>query len=163
MGVEDLLDRPDCGGTASRIDGLIEPGFLAAGERLAEQLERFDDSLHLGREGLELDVGNERKVVGAAARASRHEADARRKGTEPRRSQSDSHGGALRGGTPRLMSRMTSYSPNILTASSRQFNEFDRARAGFDQGEEGREPVGCRELTCGIEGFAPRLRGRSDR
>ena len=92
--------------------------FSLAAERLAEQLERLDDALHLGREGLEFDVGDER--------------EARRRGrsSQPPSSRRRSRGqGATkiaiwfawwgpRGGTLRLMSSVTSVSAGMLTASS---------------------------------------------
>src|SRR5271165_296191 len=96
MQVENLLDRADRGGTASRIDRLSKPRLLIATERLAEQIEGIGDAFDLGRKRLELDLGDERKIVGAAGR-TRHEPKTQCRNEEPRSSQAQSHDGVLEG------------------------------------------------------------------
>ena len=55
----------------------LDPCLLVAAQRLAEQVERLDDSLDLGRERLELDVGDDREIVGAGSKACCHEPESR--------------------------------------------------------------------------------------
>ena len=66
MVVQDALNRSDRGFGPGRIDRLLDAGFLVAGKRLAEHFERLDHPLHLRREGLKLDVEDNRKTLGPA-------------------------------------------------------------------------------------------------
>ena len=154
MRVEDLLDRFDRRGPAGGINGLVEALFLVAGKRLAQQVQGLDHPLYLGRERLELDVGDGGQGIGAARRACRSEAGGKRQPqtNEPGRSETEMHGEALKGRMPRCTSRMAGVSPImmtaplILTGSARDFNKLDgplymkpaaRKRRGRSHGRAG--------------------------
>ncbi len=64
MPVENLLKYPHAEPEVSRIKRLADPGLLVPGQRLAEDLQGFDDPPDLRGKRLKLDVGHDWQHVG---------------------------------------------------------------------------------------------------
>ena len=64
MAVENLLEDPHAEPEVTRIKRLADPGLLVPGQRLAQDLEGFDNPPDLRGKRLILDVGHDRQRFG---------------------------------------------------------------------------------------------------